>query len=77
MEDQTRPVGGRVLWEQLMDDLKKISDLLSELSLLADEVQASTGEQPTAQEVIDWVQDFIDKEISTRQSIGSQEVHRQ
>jgi|Laugrespbdmm15sd_2_1035082.scaffolds.fasta_scaffold04418_1 hypothetical protein len=60
-----------------MDDLKKISDLLSELSLLADEVQASTGEQPTAQEVIDWVQDFIDKEISTRQSIGSQEVHRQ
>jgi hypothetical protein len=60
-----------------MDDLKKISDLLSELSLLADEVQASTGEQPTAQEVIDWVQDFIDKEISTRQSTHSQEVHRQ
>jgi disulfide oxidoreductase YuzD len=60
-----------------MDDLKKISDLLSELSLLADEVQASTGEQPTAQEVIDWVQDFIDKEISTRSSTHLQEVHRQ
>lgn len=60
-----------------MDDLKKISNLLTELSLLADEVEASTGEKPTAQEVIDWVQDFIDKEISTRQSIGLQEVHRQ
>jgi hypothetical protein len=60
-----------------MDDLKKISDLLSELLLLADEVEASTGETPTAQEAIDWVQDFIDKEISTRQSTHSQEVHRQ
>jgi len=61
-----------------MEDLKKISNLLTELSLLADEVEASTGETPTAQEAIDWVQDFIDKEISTRrQSIDSQEVHRQ
>lgn len=60
-----------------MEDLKKISNLLTELSLLADEVEASTGETPTAHEAIDWIQNFIDKELSTRSSTHSQEVHHQ
>jgi hypothetical protein len=43
-----------------MDDMQLIKDKLQELLELADEITASTGLVPTAEEAITWMQDFVD-----------------
>jgi hypothetical protein len=51
-----------------MDDMQRIKDKLQELLELADEITASTGLVPTAEEAITWMQDFVDSiDRNTRQ----------
>jgi len=59
VEDKTRPAGGRVVWGEMMDK-EKLKAFLLEMKEQADEVEASTGEQPTAQEAIGWIIDWIE-----------------
>lgn len=54
-----------------MDDMQRIKDKLQELLELADEITASTGLVPTAEEAITWMQDFVESiDRNTRQQVN-------
>jgi hypothetical protein len=57
-----------------MNDMQRIKDKLQELLELADEITASTGLVPTAEEAITWMQYFVD---SIDRSTGQQADHHQ
>jgi len=57
-----------------MDDMQLIKDKLQELLELADEITASTGLVPTAEEALSWMQDFVD---SIDRNTGQQVIHHQ
>jgi hypothetical protein len=57
-----------------MSDMQRIKDKLQELLELADEITASTGLVPTAEEALTWMQDFVD---SIDRNTGQQADHHQ
>jgi hypothetical protein len=57
-----------------MSDIQRIKDKLQELLELADEITASTGLVPTAEEALTWMQDFVG---SIDRNTGQQADHHQ